>query len=549
MQWCCARRWRTPLITLYVALISVRLLLCCGSDSSASASGASRVDEEAFTILFEGDSVTDGLHGTHPNVRLGQSHAYLAAGKLMRYSPKANVRFLNDAHVGNTLFDMHERLKLSLPNHKPKVVSILIGINDVWQTIGSHASFDKQRFENLYDECIHNIRSTGDDVTVMLGLPFVFNVSRLNSLPQWMATLETVHFSIRKLASKYDCPVVDFPSIFQRELAAYTTTASNDISTIWTSWSLDGIHPTAAGHHLLAEEWLSTFLSKVVPKYEALRSQFGESRFPHPYPFSVKSADPRPPPYHIRAPPMASSASILFEGDSVTDGMRDQARKWDYLYAIGQGFPFYLTGYILANFPSENSHYSINNAGVKGDTIAKVAARWERVQQTKPWITHLLVGVNDILLSYADRRVPDNSTTAATVLNTEMESAYDKLLQVAKSTNPEGTVVIGAPFVLPGKETSRIGDTNEHFQTRWNYILSATDMNIGMLKRLGQKYGFPVIDYQTVFRGIMLTTESSPHVWCVDGIHPTPAGHHIMAEQIIGVINKLYSRQVRIPET
>jgi lysophospholipase L1-like esterase len=549
----------------------------------------------ALSVMFDGDSISSGgINGNKFNNRhysLGQSHAYLAAAKLHRYVPKTSLNFMNFAAVGNTLQEMCDRLNRTVPIHQPDVVSLLIGINDVWPTIGTGTDPEfSATFEKRLNDCIQNVfvASSSSELSIMLGLPSVFNVSRLGPWNEWQEKLAQVHTATKSVAAKHHCVVVDYPSKFLYEVEQQATVQQTSdantprtklIEQVWSSWSGDGVHPTPVGHHIMAEVWLNSFLGSVLPRYSQSRSEEKLetviSALPENYVFNVSASPVRTPPYHVRpndsahTPGKASetvypSASIVFEGDSITNGFRDVSRTYDYLYAIGQGFPFILTGYILSKYPTKIDQYAINNYGVNGDTVAHVEARWTRTMQRKPWITHLLVGINDILVAMmTQHRIIHPSTkqfeTRTTFNATALEQSYERLLMTATKENPDGIVIIGIPFAYPGsmtigmfkrEDTTKDGtevettngsniNANEHW-AKWQEHLSSVKR---ILVRLGTKYSYPVIDYPAVFEAAIVNSNSDSSLWMVDGIHPTPACHHVMAEEILKTINSIYTKQ------
>ena len=55
--------------------------------------------------------------------------------------------------------------------------------------------------------------------------------------------------AVRRLAKKYGAPLLPAQKLFSDAAAATSV----------TDWTMDGVHPTPAGHWMLAQEWLKIF--------------------------------------------------------------------------------------------------------------------------------------------------------------------------------------------------------------------------------------------------------------------------------------------------
>ena len=85
---------------------------------------------------------------------------------------------------------------------------------------------------------------------------------------------------------------------------------------------------------------------------------------------------------------------VLFQGDSITDGNRykDPQNRWDLNHQIGHSYVFNVVGALGRRFPGK---YAFINRGVSGDTVEKIAARWQQdTSDEKPDVLSLLLGIN-----------------------------------------------------------------------------------------------------------------------------------------------------------
>ena len=86
-------------------------------------------------ILFQGDSITDCGRSRENNINVGTGYALLVKSALGFEEPAAH-EFLNRGISGNRIVDVYARIKKDIINLKPDVMSLLIGVNDVWHETG-----------------------------------------------------------------------------------------------------------------------------------------------------------------------------------------------------------------------------------------------------------------------------------------------------------------------------------------------------------------------------------------------------------------------------
>ena len=86
-------------------------------------------------IVFFGDSITDMSHHNDQEIfSYGSGFLMYVAGELYREDPK-KYRVINKGIGGNRVADLYSRVKTDVWYEQPDVVSILIGVNDVWQEV------------------------------------------------------------------------------------------------------------------------------------------------------------------------------------------------------------------------------------------------------------------------------------------------------------------------------------------------------------------------------------------------------------------------------
>lgn len=218
---------------------------------------------KSLTILFQGDSITDGNRGrTHdPNHIMGHGYAFSIAGRVGADFASAGHQFYNRGISGNKITDLKSRWERDALELKPDVISILVGINDISGFIKSTKLEEEEfdQFENTYRELLQQSRQLNPGVLLVLCLPFAYPVSTVkNNWEKYHTGLVALSIRIKKLAKEFNALLIDFPAVFDK---AFTKAPVE-------YWIWDGIHPTVPAHELMARAWIAavskrlTFLKK-----------------------------------------------------------------------------------------------------------------------------------------------------------------------------------------------------------------------------------------------------------------------------------------------
>ncbi len=88
-------------------------------------------------ILFQGDSITDSGRDKGSEVHVGTGYPLLVKSELGFCEP-GKYEFINKGINGNRIVDIYARIRQDIINLTPDVLSILVGVNDVWHNF--HAS-------------------------------------------------------------------------------------------------------------------------------------------------------------------------------------------------------------------------------------------------------------------------------------------------------------------------------------------------------------------------------------------------------------------------
>ena len=206
-------------------------------------------------ILFQGDSITDGGRGSgdDPNHVFGQDYAYIIAARCGAHYPDQKWIFLNRGVSGNKVTDLAGRWQNDALNLKPDILSILVGVNDANSVVssGGNGGVSAAQYEQVYDSLLQQSLAANPSLKIVLCESFVAQTGHIMENPTlWNAEIKKRQDVVERLAAKYHAPVVHFQPMFDAAIAH----SSQPV----TYWIWDGIHPTYAGHELMAEAWLRT---------------------------------------------------------------------------------------------------------------------------------------------------------------------------------------------------------------------------------------------------------------------------------------------------
>ena len=87
-------------------------------------------------IVFQGDSITDAGRDRRNYHHLGYGYPWYTAEQLKSTFPETEFEFINQGISGNRTCQLFDRLYLDAIAFEPDVISVLIGINDIWHRHG-----------------------------------------------------------------------------------------------------------------------------------------------------------------------------------------------------------------------------------------------------------------------------------------------------------------------------------------------------------------------------------------------------------------------------
>ncbi len=203
-------------------------------------------------VLFQGDSITDAgrvRDQDHPNAteKLGRGYAQLAAARLMADLPGITVH--NRGISGNRITDLRDRWDADCLALKPTVLSVLIGVNDTWHGVAQGTpenGTDLETFDREYRELLDRTRQALPGLKLVIAEPFALEcgaVLKMNFHPD----IDERANLVRMIAEEYADVYVPFQRVYGQALERRADPAY---------WAADGVHPTLAGHQVMADAWI-----------------------------------------------------------------------------------------------------------------------------------------------------------------------------------------------------------------------------------------------------------------------------------------------------
>lgn len=198
--------------------------------------------EQGDIVLFQGDSITDAGRIRDNGNDLGRGYALMTAAQFSAKYPEKQVKFLNRGISGNRVPDLQGRWQEDCLDLKPNLVSIYIGINDTWRRYDRNDGTSTEAFKEGYRQLLDQTASTG--AKLLLIEPFVLPVPEDRKL--WREDLDPKITAVRELAREFGARLLCLDGLF----AQASTQADSAF------WAPDGVHPSPAGHALIANAWL-----------------------------------------------------------------------------------------------------------------------------------------------------------------------------------------------------------------------------------------------------------------------------------------------------
>lgn len=205
------------------------------------------------TIVFIGDSITDATYPRQYPTELGNGYVTMTAGQITFDYP-GKYQCFNRGISGNRSVDMYARIKQDVLNLKPDILTILIGVNDVWHEFESQSGVSAPKTRKILKIFIQEVQEELPNCKIVVMEPFVLRGKANDAMFEEFQKEVLLRAEVcKEVAQELGLPFIPLQKKIE-ELAAKTDNA----------YVLhDGVHPTSAGHYLITQE-LYTVLQSVL---------------------------------------------------------------------------------------------------------------------------------------------------------------------------------------------------------------------------------------------------------------------------------------------
>ena len=194
-----------------------------------------------ITLVFQGDSITDAGRDKRNYHDMGRGYPLYASRQLAEANPDVEFEFINFGISGNRTSQLFDRLYEDALVFEPDVISILIGVNDVWHRFGGHkiATTDAQ-LELNYRCILERIRRETNAKIVML-TPFLLDKEPFEGMREDVIRAQAI---VKRLAEEFADVYIPLDEHFEEALKTQPEPMY---------YSGDGVHPNDNGRMFIGK--------------------------------------------------------------------------------------------------------------------------------------------------------------------------------------------------------------------------------------------------------------------------------------------------------
>jgi lysophospholipase L1-like esterase len=195
------------------------------------------------SIVFIGDSITDADRFEPAYRPYGYGYVHFVAYRLLARYPEYNLNIINTGISGDTIRDLDYRWERDCLNHKPDILSVLIGINDVFRQytgrLDEAVLIDE--YQLTYKRLLSPVKEKYNCQLILIE-PFMFCDDKAN--PAYKALQQYIH-AVRALAEEFDAVLVPLQESIDDKITKVSPEKFSD----------DMVHPYVWAHAWIAQQW------------------------------------------------------------------------------------------------------------------------------------------------------------------------------------------------------------------------------------------------------------------------------------------------------
>ena len=190
-------------------------------------------------ILFQGDSITDAGRDKRNYHNMGNGYPKFASKLIAEAHPEIEFDFINLGISGNRTDQLFDRLYPDAIALQPDVISILIGINDIWHRKSNILTTDAQ-IELNYRTILTLLRERTNAKIVMIA-PYVLDAEDKDFLREDHKKIIPI---VRALAEEFADVYIPLDEKFDEAVKTQPEPRF---------YSGDGVHPNQNGAELIGK--------------------------------------------------------------------------------------------------------------------------------------------------------------------------------------------------------------------------------------------------------------------------------------------------------
>jgi len=194
-------------------------------------------------VLFIGDSITEW--GRHEDAEgIGSGYVRYVHDYYITSNPTQCYEFINRGVGGNRITDLQARWDQDVIQEKPDIVSISIGINDVWRQLDSSDQDQvyPEQFSKIYQELLITVKEKTNAKIVLMEPTVIEEKIEAEGNKRLKEYVEIT----RNLAQQFGATLVPTHNAFLSYLQAQSG----------YKLTTDGVHMNSAGNMLMAATWI-----------------------------------------------------------------------------------------------------------------------------------------------------------------------------------------------------------------------------------------------------------------------------------------------------
>jgi len=189
-------------------------------------------------IVFIGDSITDAGRDRTDPASLGDGYVSLVAAELVA----GGAEVVNLGIAGDRAVDLAGRWASDLMPTAPGLLTLYVGINDVWRRFDSDDPTSTAQFEQTLRELLSSARAAFSPRLILME-PYLLPVR--DEQRGWLGELDEKRMAVRRLAVEFDAALVPLHEILT------AAAEGRDAAEL----APDGVHPLPEASALIAAGW------------------------------------------------------------------------------------------------------------------------------------------------------------------------------------------------------------------------------------------------------------------------------------------------------